>query len=102
MLESKCCKANKLQNCNSRSSCLQEQGKESTTFENASGKNVKEVFVEKTKTTDNIETASLSHGIKQGNSNTNIRSRVTEMGDSINTNNRGQKPKKMLLFWETV
>ena len=98
MLESKYCQANNLQNSNSRSNCLQEQGKESTTSGNASRKNVKEVFVEKTKINDNVKTTSLSHSTKQGNSNSNISNRVTETGDSIGANNRGYEDKKMLLF----
>ena len=99
MLESKYCQANNLQNSNSRSNCLQEQGKESATFGNASRKNVKKVFVEKTKITDNVNTTSLSHSTKQGNSNSNISSRVKEIGNSISTNNRGYEDKKrMLLF----
>ena len=55
MLESKYCQENSLQNSNSRSNCLQEQGKESTTSGNASRKNVKEVFVEKTKINDSVK-----------------------------------------------
>ena len=76
MLESKYCQENSLQNSNSRRNCLQEQGKESTTSGNASGKNVKEVFVEKTKIKDSVKTTSLSHSTKQGNSNSNIGNRV--------------------------
>ena len=98
MLESKYCQENSLQNSNSRSNCLQEQGKESTTSGNASRKNVKEVFVEKTKINDSVKTTSLSHSTKQGNSNSNISNRVTETGDSIGANNRGYEDKKMLLF----
>ena len=98
MLESKYCQANNLQNSNSRSNCLQEQGKESTTSGNASRKNVKEVFVEKTKINDNVKTTSLSHSTKQGNSNSNISNRVTETGDSIGTNNRGYEDKKNVII----
>ena len=60
MLESKYCQENSLQNSNSRSNCLQEQGKESTTSGNASGKNVTEVFAEKAKITDNVKLQSQS------------------------------------------
>ena len=60
MLENKYCEANNLQNSNSRSTCLQEQGKESTASGNASGKNVTEVFAEKAKITDNVKLQSQS------------------------------------------
>ena len=46
-----------------RTSCLKERETESG---NALGKNVKEVFVEKTKITDNVETTNLHHSTKQG------------------------------------
>ena len=98
MLESKYYQANNLQNSNSRSNCLQEQGKESTTSGNASRKNVKEVFVEKTKINDSVKTTSLSHSTKQGNSNSNISNRVTETGDSIGANNRGYEDKKNVII----
>ena len=98
MLGSKYCEINNLQKSNSRSSCLQEQGKESTTSGDASGKNVKEVVVEKTKNTDNVKTTSLSHSTKRGNSDSNIRNRVNEMGDSINTNNRRHEDKENVVI----
>ena len=59
ILESKYCEANNLQISNSRTSCLQERETESTASGNALGKNVKEVFVEKTKITDIVETTNL-------------------------------------------
>ena len=49
------------------------------------------MFVEKTKTNNNVKNANLSHRTKQGNSNSNT---VTEMGDSISTNTRGYKDKR--------
>ena len=52
-----------------RTSCLKERATESTASGNALGKNVKEVFVEKTKITDNVETTSLNHSTKQGDNN---------------------------------
>ena len=58
ILESKFCEANNLQISN-RTSCLQERETESTASGNALGKNVKEVFVEKTKITDIVETTNL-------------------------------------------
>ena len=58
ILESKFCEANNLQFSN-RTSCLQERETESTASGNALGKNVKEVFVEKTKITDIVETTNL-------------------------------------------
>ena len=64
ILESKYCEVNNLQISNSRTSCLQEWETESATSENALGKNVKEVFVEKMKITDDVETASLNHSTK--------------------------------------
>ena len=96
ILESKYYQANNLQDSNSRSSCLQEQGKESTTSGNASRKNVKEVFVEKRKMNDNVKTKSLSHSTTQGNSNRNISNRVKKIEDSICTNNRGFEDKKKM------
>ena len=84
------CEANNFQNSNNKTSCLQEQGKEIASG-NAPGKNVKEVFVEKTKSTENIKTASLSHSTKPGNSNSNIRNRVNKMGDSISRQKRQKK-----------
>ena len=99
MLQTKYCQANNLQISNSSSNCSQEPGRESTTSENASRKNVEEVFVEKTKMNGNGKTTSLSHSTKQGNSNTNISNRVKKIGDNISTNNRGYEgKKKMLLF----
>ena len=59
VLESKYCEAKNLQISNSRTSCLQERETESTASGNALGKNVKEVFVEKTKITDIVETTNL-------------------------------------------
>ena len=64
ILESKYCEVNTLQISNCRTSCLQEREIESTASGNALGKNVREVLVEKTKITDNVETTSLSHSIK--------------------------------------
>ena len=58
ILESKFCEANNLLISN-RTSCLQERETESTASGNALGKNVKEVFVEKTKITDIVETTNL-------------------------------------------
>ena len=58
IIESKHCEANKLKISNSRTSYLQERETESTASGNALGKNVKEVFVEKTKITDIVETQS--------------------------------------------
>ena len=88
MLESKCCKANCSQNFSNTSSCLQEQGKESTNSGNASAKNVKEV--EKTKPLDNIKTTSFRRSTKQGNGNSNIRDKFEKwrairacMGDML-------------------
>ena len=52
----------------------------------------------KTKITDNVETASLSHSTKQGDSNSNISNRVKKMGDSISTNNREHKDKKNIII----
>ena len=74
-LESKYCKASNLQISNSRTSCLQGREKESTTSENALGNNVKEVFVEKTKITDDVQTTSLNHSTKQGDNNKVITTR---------------------------
>ena len=71
---------------------------ESTASENALGKNVKKIFVEKAKITDYVETTSLSHSTKQGDSNCSIINRVKKMGDRIRTNNRGHKDKKKLFF----
>ena len=65
-------KANTLQNSNSRTNFLQERGTESTASGNGLGKNVKEVFVEKTKVTDNVKPTSLSHSTEQDDSNSNI------------------------------
>ena len=87
MLESKYCEANNLQNSNS-----------STASGNALGKNVKDVFMEKTKTTDIVKTASLGHSTKQGDSNSNINNRVKEIWNNINTNNRGLENKKNLVI----
>ena len=101
MPESKYCESNNLQNSNSRGSCLQEQGEESATCGNASGKNLKEVFVEKTKTTDNIKTASLSHSAKPGNSNSNIRNRVNEMRDS-SINDSAYEGKKNIILGDSI
>ena len=98
ILESKYCKANNLQNTNNRTSCLQERGRESTASGNALGKNFKEVFVEKMKITDNVQTASPSHSTKQGDSNSNITKRVKKMGESISTNNRGHEDKKNVII----
>ena len=88
MLESKCCKANCSQNFSNASSCLQEQGKESTNSGNASAKNIKEV--EKTKPLDNIKTTSFRRSTKQGNGNSNIRDKFEKwrairacMGDML-------------------
>ena len=50
--------------------------------------------MEKTKITDNLKTASLSHSAKQGNSNSSISNIVKGMGDSISTNNRVLEEKK--------
>ena len=100
ILESKYCKANNLQNFNRRSSCLQEGGRESTASENVLRKNVKEVFVEKTKITDYVETTSLSHSTKQNDSNCNISNRVKKMRDRISTNNRGHEEKKSAIILE--
>ena len=77
ILESKYCEANILQISNSRTSSLQERETESTASGNAFGKNAKEVFVEKTKINDNVDTTSLNHSTKQGDNNSNIR--VTEL-----------------------
>ena len=52
----------------------------------------------KNEITYNVETTSLSHSTKQGDSNSNIGNRVKKMGDSISTNNRGHEDKKKLLF----
>ena len=98
ILESKYCKANNLQNSNRRSNCLQEGGTERTASENALRKNVKEVFVEKTKITDYVETTSLSHSTKQVDSNCNISKRVKKIGDRICTNNRGHEEKKSAII----
>ena len=98
ILESKYCEVNNLQNSNSRTSCLQEWGTESTASGNALGKNVKEVFVEKTKITNSVETTSLRHSTKQGDSSNNISNRIKRMADNISTNNRGHRDKKMLFF----
>ena len=95
ILESKYCEASNLQNYNSRSSCLQEQGKESTSSGNALGKSFKEVLVGKTKITDNVKIASLSHSTKQGNSNSNIINRAKKMGGNISTTNRGHEDKRI-------
>ena len=84
ILQNKYCEASNLQNSNSRISCLQEREKK--------------VFVEKTKITDNVETTSLSHSIKQGDSNSNISNRVKKMGDSISTNNREHEDKKNVII----
>ena len=75
ILESKYCGASNLQISNSRTSCLQEREIESTTSENALGKNFKEVFVEKTKITDDVQTKSLNHSTKQGDNNKLITTR---------------------------
>ena len=75
ILESKYCGASNLQISNSRTSCLQEREIESTTSENALGKNFKEVFVEKTKITDDVQTKSLNHSTKQGDNNKVITTR---------------------------
>ena len=77
ILETKYCEANILQISNSRTSSLQERESESTASGNAFGKNAKEVFVEKTKINDNVDTTSLNHTTKQGDNNSNIR--VTEL-----------------------
>ena len=71
ILESKYCGASNLQISNSRTSCLQEREIESTTSENA----FKEVFVEKTKITDDVQTKSLNHSTKQGDNNKVITTR---------------------------
>ena len=99
ILESKYYQANNLQDSNSRSSCLQEQGKERTTSGNASRKNVKEVFVEKRKMNDNVKTKSLSHSTTQGNSNSNISNRVKKIEYSICTNNGGYEDKKKCYYF---
>ena len=50
-----------------RTSCREkERETESAASGNALGKNAKEVFVEKTKITDNVETTNLNHSTKQG------------------------------------
>ena len=49
----------------------------------------------KTKITDNVKIASLSHSTKQGNSNSNIINRVKKMGGNISTNNRGHEDRKI-------
>ena len=54
MLESEYCEANNLQNSSSRSSCLQVQGKETTTSGNTSGRKRQGNIRGKTKTTNNI------------------------------------------------
>ena len=54
MVESKYFQENNLQDSNSSSNCLLEQGKESATPRNASRKNVEEVFVEKTKINESL------------------------------------------------
>ena len=64
ILESKYCEVNTLQISNCRTNCLQEREIESTASGNALGENVREVLVEKTKITDNVETTSLSHSTK--------------------------------------
>ena len=102
MLESEYWEANNLQDSNSRKSYLQEQGKESTASGNTSGKNVKERFMEKTKITNNVKTASLSHSTKQDNSNSNISNRIKETRNSIGPNNKGLEDKKMPIFHETI
>ena len=87
------------QNFNSRSSCLQGQGKESIVSGNASGKIVKEVIVDNVKKiTDNVKSTSFSHSTKQGNSNSNISNRVKKMLDSMSTNNRGHEDKKNVII----
>ena len=96
-MESKYCEESNLQNSKSRISCLQEQGTDSSASGNALGKNVKEVVVAKTKITDNVETTSLSHSTKQGDSNSNISNRVKKMVDSTSTNNRGHEDKKNVI-----
>ena len=75
ILESKYCEASNLQISNNRTSCLQEREIESTTSDNALGNNVKEVFVEKTKITDDVQTTSLNHSTKQGDNNKVITTR---------------------------
>ena len=54
--------------------------------------------MEKTKITDNVETTSLSHSIKQGDTNSNISNRVKKIGDSISTNNREHEDKKNVII----
>ena len=99
ILESKYCEANNLQISNSRTTCLQERETESTASGNALGKNVKEVFVEKTKITNNVETTSLNHSTKQGDSNSIISNIVKKMGDSISINNGGHEDKKNVIIF---
>ena len=94
MLEGENWEANNLQDSNSRKHYLQEQGKESAASGNASGKNVKEGFMEKTKITNNVKTTSLSHSTKQGNSNSNISNRIRETRNSIGSNIKGLEDKK--------
>ena len=54
--------------------------------------------MEKTKITDNVETTSLTHSIKQGDTNSNISNRVKKIGDSISTNNREHEDKKNVII----
>ena len=54
MLESEYCEANNLQNSSSRSSCLQVQGKETTTSGNTSARKRQGNMHGKIKTTNNI------------------------------------------------
>ena len=93
VLESKFCEANNLQISN-RTNSLRERETESTASGNALGKNIKEVFVEKTNITNNVETTSLNHSTKQGDNNSNISNRVKKTGDSISLNNGGHEDKK--------
>ena len=54
--------------------------------------------MEKTKIKESVKTTSLSHSAKQGNSNSNISNRVTEIEDSIGANNREYEDKKNVII----
>ena len=93
ILESKYCEANNLQISNIRISCIQERETESTASGDALEKNVKEVFVEKTKSLT-MQKLQVSITVQ----NKVVSNRVEKMGDSISINNGGHEDKKMLLF----
>ena len=54
--------------------------------------------MEKTKITNNVETTSLNHSTKQGDSNSIISNIVKKMGDSISINNGGHEDKKNVII----